>query len=57
MIDKISITEFCKRLSFSDKRVELIGGFHFWMENTKKVTSATEAQFKAFYAEFCALPA
>jgi len=54
---KITITEYCKKLSLSDKRMELIGGFHAWMKNEKKVTKATEAGFKGYFDTFCNLPA
>jgi metal-dependent hydrolase (beta-lactamase superfamily II) len=57
MDDQMNITEFCKKLSLTDKRVELIGGFHFWMSNTKKVVKAAEDEFQQYFTDFCAMPA
>ena len=54
---KITLTEFCKKLSLSDKRVELIGGFHSWMRNTEKTTKATESEFKENYDKFIKMSA
>ena len=52
-MDKITITEFCKKLSLNDKRVELIGGFFHWMRFEKKVEKATAQQFEDYFAAFC----
>jgi len=54
---KITITEYCKKLSLNDKRMELIGGFHAWMKNKKKITKATEAEFKGHFDTFRNMPA
>lgn len=29
----ITIDDFCSDLSLHDKRIELIGGFHYWYKN------------------------
>ena len=57
MNKKITLDEFCKKLSLSDKRVELIGGFFHYMKHQKKMERATAAQFNNEYAAFCKLPA
>lgn len=47
----LSLDEFCARLSATDKRVELIGGFHsveVAAGNTKDVDSAFAARFNDF---------
>lgn len=47
----LTLEEFCTRLSQSDRRVELIGGFHAMERaagNTKDVESAYQARFEAF---------
>ncbi|MBI9086794.1 MAG: hypothetical protein JEZ11_24570 [Desulfobacterales bacterium] len=56
-MEKLTLNEFCRKLSLTDKRVELIGGFHFWMENTQKVAKAAPVQFQKYYTEFINLPA
>ncbi len=56
-MDKMTLDDFCKKLSLTDKRVELIGGFHHWMKNERKIRTGTEPQFKKYYAEFCTIPA
>ena len=53
----MNLTEFCKKLSLTDKRVELIGGFFHHMKFVKKVEKATDPQFRAYYDEFCNSPA
>jgi len=55
--EKITVTEFCKRLSLTNKKVELIGGFHSWMQNTKKITRGTQAEFMNYFTDFCTMPA
>ena len=46
----LSLTEFCRRLSRKDKRIELIGAFHFDMTR-RGLTWAHEAEFvTAFHA-------
>lgn len=54
---KTSLTEFCKKLSLSDKRVELIGGFFHYMKHEKKMERATIYEFEKQYAAFCSRPA
>ena len=56
-MDKFNLTEFCKKLSLTDKRIELIGGFFHYMKYIKKVEKATDAQFREHYEEFCNMPA
>lgn len=53
----ITLTEFCKKLSLSDKRVELIGGFFHYMKFTKKVERARAEDFQKQYTDFCNAPA
>ena len=49
---KITADEFCASLSARDKRVELIGGFHFWLKNSKGVRKATESEFQDLFTEY-----
>lgn len=47
----LSLDEFCTRLSATDRRVELIGGFHHEevaAKRTKDLESAYRARFEAF---------
>ena len=53
----ITLTEFCKRLSLNDKRVELIGGFFHHMKYVEKMEKATVDDFQKQYAVFCNAPA
>jgi len=52
----ISLEEFCKRASMTDKRVELLGGFHHHARS-KKMLHARESDFAAEYAKFLTMPA
>ncbi len=56
-MERISLEEFCKRLSTRDKRVETIGGFHHYMRDVEKKTKATEAEFSEYFKRFCLMPA
>jgi|CryGeyDrversion2_2_1046609.scaffolds.fasta_scaffold295462_1 hypothetical protein len=52
----LTLTEFCTRLSVSDRRVELIGGF----EHSERVlgrVSDLEVNFAKRFAEFANQPA
>ena len=57
MGDKITLNEFCKEKSKSDKRVELIGGFHFWMSKERKITKTTQAEFQVEFNKYTKMPA
>jgi len=57
MNDKISLDEFCKQVSITDSRVELLGAFFYWMSKEKKVTTAKPAFFAAEYEKFTKMPA
>lgn len=48
----LSLDEFCGRLSRRDRRVELIGAFHFWMTNLRRMTFATEPEFQTAFHDF-----
>lgn len=52
----LSLDEFCARLSTSDRRVELIGGFHH-SERAAGHTVDTEAAFAGRFVAFCNAPA
>lgn len=50
-VEPIMLEEFCTRLSKMDKRVELIGGFHYTevaAGRNKDAESAFKARFDAF---------
>lgn len=51
----ISLDEFCSRLSATDKRVELIGGFHHDQRSVGNLT-ATEAEFLELFTQFAQRP-
>jgi hypothetical protein len=51
----LTLDEFCKRLSLTDKRVEAIGGFHA-SEKSAKRTRGLESAFRERYAEFLNKP-
>lgn len=54
--EELSLSEFCTRLSSSDRRVELIGGF----ERAERIAGrvkATESAYAARYAAFLSQPA
>lgn len=52
----ITAEEFCKKLSVTDRRVELIGGFFYWVEKEKKITKATEKTFAELFGQFVKMP-
>lgn len=52
----LGLGEFCARLSASDRRVELIGAFHFAEKRAGRVKD-TEANYKARFSAFCRQPA
>lgn len=52
----LTLTEFCTRLSTSDRRVELIGGFEH-AERTSGRVSDLEVNFAKRFAEFANQPA
>lgn len=47
----LSLDEFCSRLSRKDKRVELVGAFHFDMKR-RGMTWAQEAEFATAFHDF-----
>lgn len=51
----MTLDEFCARLSQSDRRVELIGAFHFDEKRNKRVKD-TEANFRARFDAFINKP-
>jgi hypothetical protein len=54
---KISLLDFVNNLpELAAGRVELIGAFVHWMENEKKITQDTEANFRASLEEFKTMP-
>jgi len=54
--DDITVEEFCTRLSQTDRRVELIGGFHFDEKQAGRFKDA-ETAFSARFTEFANKPA
>lgn len=52
----LTLDEFCARLSTTDKRVSLIGGFHVHCR-VKQMVQAREADFRREYHAFAGLPA
>lgn len=52
----LSLNEFCTRLSTTDRRVELIGGFEH-SERVAGVGKDTSANFEARFAAFAKQPA
>ncbi|MGR9107809.1 MAG: hypothetical protein ACU843_12840 [Gammaproteobacteria bacterium] len=46
----VTLDEFCRRLSVKDKRVEMIGGFHFDEKLAKRVKDMESAYMKRFEA-------
>lgn len=54
--DELTLTEFCTRLSATDRRVELIGGF-FAATKAQGVIKDTEAGFAARFEAFATKPA
>lgn len=55
-VAKLSLNEFCARLSTTDKRVELIGGFEH-QERVAGRRSDTEESYSKRYTEFLNKPA
>lgn len=51
----LTLDEFCKRASTQDKRVELIGAFHFAEKSAARVKD-TEANYKKRFDEFVRRP-
>lgn len=51
----IEIDDFCLALSTNDKRVELISGFHKFMEQAGK-TRLTQSEFTAEFGKFITMP-
>ena len=51
----LAIDEFCLNLSVSDGRVELISGFHRFMEQAGKV-KLTQTEFAAEFVKFISMP-
>lgn len=47
---EVTLTEFCTRLSMTDKRVELIGGFEFTERVARRVKDAESAYRSRFNA-------
>ena len=54
--DELTLAEFCARLSRTDRRVELIGGFHA-VTTRAGVIKDTEAGFAARFEAFATQPA
>lgn len=54
--DSITLDEFCTRLSKTDRRVELIGAFHFDEKRGERVKD-TEANFSGRFDKFANKPA
>lgn len=53
---RVSLEEFCTRLSTQDKRVEMIGAFAH-VERVAKRYFDTDAAYSARYTAFCTAPA
>lgn len=51
----VTLNEFCTRLSNTDRRVELIGGFHF-TETRAGRNKDTESNYQARYTAFLTKP-
>jgi len=54
-VEQLPLDEFCRRLSEKDRRVELIGAFHF-TERAASRTSDTEQQYRARFEAFTKKP-
>jgi len=54
-VERVSLNDFCRTLSIKDRRVELIGAFHF-TESAARRTSDTEKQYQARYEAFIKKP-
>lgn len=57
MPEKITLDEFCILKSKIDRRVEMIAGFHFYMEKQKKIIKATQTEFGKAFEDFSRMPA
>jgi uncharacterized NAD(P)/FAD-binding protein YdhS len=51
----VTLNEFCTRLSMTDRRVELIGGFHFTETQAGRLKDA-ESNYQARYTAFLTKP-
>lgn len=54
-VEEITLTEFCTRLSTTDKRVEMIGAFQY-VESQAGHVKDTESGYAARYAAFVKKP-
>lgn len=52
---QVTLNEFCTRLSMTDRRVELIGGFHFTETKAGRNKDA-ESNYQARYTAFLTKP-
>jgi hypothetical protein len=52
---QVTLDEFCTRLSMTDRRVELIGGFHF-VETQAGRNKDAESNYQARYTAFLTKP-
>lgn len=53
--EQMMLEEFCTRLSKTDKRVEMIGGFHYTEVAAGKIKD-TESAFKSRFEAFATKP-
>lgn len=53
--EQIPLSEFCRQLSMKDRRVELIGAFHF-TETAAQRTQDTEQNYRARFEAFIKKP-
>lgn len=53
----VSAEQYCRDKSKTDKRVELLGSFYYFLVSVKKIPKATRAQYDALFAEFTTKPA
>jgi len=54
-VEPITLDEFCMRLSMADKRVELIGGFHYTETAAGRIKDA-ESEFQSRFTAFATKP-
>lgn len=54
--ESLTLEEFCARLSSTDRRVELIGGFHSDEKRAERFKD-TESAYRARYQAFATKPA
>lgn len=52
----LSLDEFCKNFSRQERRVTLLGAFHFEMKRQKRLTD-TDSNYRAAFAVFITAPA